>query len=57
MKKIVKIKDKIESMDVIGQGVTCTDDCVKKVWHGNRNNNEIGCKRYSFETSHWTSAL
>ncbi len=56
MKKIVAIKDKIGSMDVIGQGEACTDDCVKYVWGGNRNSNE-GCKRYKAETSHWTSAF
>lgn len=37
--EIKKITDKIEELDVHGQG--CTDDCAD--WSGNKGSNPVGC--------------
>lgn len=54
MKKIVKIKDKVEKMDVAGQG--CMDDCKWTRWAGNRNSNE-GCTKYTGSNARWTTSF
>ncbi len=51
MKKIEKIKDKIENMDVVGQG--CYDDCKHTVWEGNSNSNN-GCHKKLYFTMKYT---
>ncbi len=39
--KIEKITDKVEGLDVRGQG--CLDDCAEGYWSGNASTSQSGC--------------
>ncbi|BCJ95355.1 hypothetical protein acsn021_29240 [Anaerocolumna cellulosilytica] len=40
--KVKKINDKVNGLDVKGQG--CDNDCPKGYWSGNNNKLAVGCK-------------
>lgn len=57
--KIHKIMDKIDNLDVKGQGNHCDADCFEEiVWVGRTNGNVKGCYKYKNvwtpKTSNWT---